>query len=258
VIESTAVDREPALSPDGRRLLFTSDRSGSREVYVADSDGSNQVALTAIGPTYNGSPHWSPDGRTVAFDRYENGYSVIYTVPSEGGAPRRMTDEPFGDTRPRYSRDGNWIYFASTRSGPNEIWKIPSKGGAPRQVTHNSATEAFESPDGRVLYYANSQGIWALPLAGGEASLIVPEARSSWTVAGNSIYYLIPSDLSRPGAVWVFRGDSGRKFEYVRFPAELMIRPRGPGITVAPDERTVMYSLDVRTESDLMLVDNFR
>ena len=54
------------LSPDGRRLVFNSDRLGYYEIHVAGADGSNQVALTGMGPTAMGSPRWSPDGQTVA------------------------------------------------------------------------------------------------------------------------------------------------------------------------------------------------
>jgi Tol biopolymer transport system component len=255
VVDSTAQDREPMLTPDGRRLVFNSDRSGSYEIHVANGDGSSQVALTAMGPTGMGSPRWSPDGQTIAFDRYENGHSMIYTISAEGGKSHRVTSEEFADIRPSFSHDGKWIYFSSNRSGRLEIWKVPPGGGPLQQLTHNSGNEPFESPDGTLLYYTNDEGLWRLPVAGGDPKLVVPEAgKFLYALAGRSIYYC----QRDPTSVWVLRADSGRKFEYTRFSKGTRGLDGGSGLSVSADERTIVYSQRDRQESDLMLVENFR
>jgi Tol biopolymer transport system component len=255
VVDSTATDREPTLSPDGRHLAFNSDRLGYYEIHVADADGSRQVALTSMGPTAMGSPRWSPDNQTIVFDRYENGHSSIYTISSGGGKPRRVTEGEFRDIRPSYSRDGKWIYFSSNRSGRIEVWKVAASGGALQQVTQNSGNEAFESPDGQLLYYTNSQGLWSLPVAGGEPKLVLNDSVFLlYALAGRSIYYAVRN----PTALWVLRTDTGRKFEYVRFPNEGIGLDGGTVFSVSPDERTIFFSRTDRLESDLMLVENFR
>jgi Tol biopolymer transport system component/predicted Ser/Thr protein kinase len=256
VVDSTAIDREPMLSPDGRRFLFNSDRSGSIEIHLADAGGAHQVALTALGPTAMGSPRWSPDGQTVVFDRYENGHSMIYAVNAEGGKPRRMTNDPASDIRPSFSRDGKWIYFSSNRTGRNEIWKIPSSGGEAEQLTYNSGSEPFESSDGKLLYYTISQGLWSIPVGGGDPKLVLPEASFPlYAVAGKSIYY----GIQNPQSIRVWRTDTGQKFEYVRFPKEARVfGGGGTAFTVSGDERTILYSQTDREESDLMLVENFK
>ncbi len=255
VVNSTAADREPALSPDGKRLAFNSDRQGYYEIHAANTDGSAQVALTNMGPTAMGSPRWSPDGQTIAFDRYENGHSVIYTVGSGGGKPRRLTSQDFRDFRPSFSRDGQWVYFASNRDGRVEIWKIAAGGGAPQQVTHNSGNEPFESPDGKLLYYTNSQGLWSMPVAGGEPKVVLEEpVFLLYAVAGHSIYY----GVRNPPSLWVLRTDTGRKFEYVRFPKTGIGLDGGTVFSVSADEKTIFFSQTDRQDSDLMLVDNFR
>jgi Tol biopolymer transport system component/predicted Ser/Thr protein kinase len=256
VVDSTAIDREPMLSPDGRRFAFNSDRLGSIEIHVADASGAHQVALTTLGPTAMGSPRWSPDGQTIVFDRYENGHSMIYAVSAEGGKPRRMTSDAFSNIRPSFSRDGKWIYFSSNRTGRNEIWKIPSGGGEAQQLTRNFGSEPFESPDGKQLYYTNNQGLWSLPPSGGDAKLVLPEATFPlYAVAGNSIYY----GIRNPQSIWVWRTDTGRKFEYVRFPKEPeLFGGGGTAFTVSADEGTILYSQTDRQESDLMLVENFK
>jgi Tol biopolymer transport system component len=255
VIDSTALDREPMLSPDGKRMVFNSDRSGTYEIYVANADGSDQVALTKMGLTALGSPRWSPDGQTVVFDRYEKGHSTIYTINAGGGRPRPVTNEAFRDIRPSFSRDGAWIYFASNRSGRLEIWKVAAAGGGkPQQITHNYGREAFESPDGKLLYYMGEQGLWSMPVAGGEPKLVLPEAGMyRYAVAGHSIYYF-PDARS----LWVLRTDTGQQFEYVRFPRDVSDYIAGTLFTVSADERTILFAQTDRVESDLMLLENFR
>jgi Tol biopolymer transport system component/tRNA A-37 threonylcarbamoyl transferase component Bud32 len=255
VVDSTAHDREPMLSPDGRRLVFNSDRLGYYEIHVAGADGSNQVALTSMGPTALGSPRWAPDNQTVVFDRYENGHSMIYTIGAEGGKPRRITGDQFRDIRPSFSRDGKSIYFSSNRSGRIEVWKVPAEGGTPQQITHNSGIEAFESPDGKLLYYVSGQGLWALPVAGGDPKPVLGEALFLlYAVAGRSIYY----GVRNPPGLWVLRTDTGRKFEYVRFPRESFGFDGGTVFSVSADERTILFSQTDRMESDLMLLEHFR
>jgi len=256
VVDSTAIDREPMLSPDGRRFVFNSNRSGFDEIHVAGFGGANQVALTHMGPTAMGSPRWSPDGQTVVFDRYENGHSMIYAVSADGGKPRRMTNDPASDIRPSFSRDGKWIYFSSNRTGRHEIWKIPSGGGQAQQVTRNSGNEPFESPDGKLVYYTSNHGLWSVQAGGGEATLVLPEdVFPLYAVVGRSIYY----GSRNPPSIWVLRTDTGRKFEYVRFPKDAAVfTGDGTIFTVSGDERTIMYSQMDRQESDLMLVENFR
>jgi Tol biopolymer transport system component len=255
VVDSTANDREPTISPDGRRLVFNSDRLGYYEIHVAGADGSNQVAVTGMGPTAMDSPRWAPDSQTIAFDRYENGHSTIYTVSADGGKPHRITDERFRDIRPSFSHDGKWIYFASNRSGPVEIWKVPAAGGEPQKITSNSGIEPFESPDGKLLYYVSGQGLWAVPTAGGEPRQVLEEPIFLlYAVAGRSIYY----GVRNPPGLWVLRTDTGRKFEYVRFPKLTFGFDGGTVFSVSADERTIFFSQTDRMESDLMLVENFR
>ena len=255
VVDSTANDREPAISPDGRRLVFNSDRLGYYEIHLAGADGSNQVAVTGMGPTAMGSPRWSPDSQTIAFDRYENGHSTIYTVSADGGMPRRITDERFRDIRPSFSHDGKWIYFASNRSGPVEIWKVSVAGGEPQKITANSGIEPFESPDGKLLYYVSGEALWAVPTAGGEPRQVLEEpVFLLYAVAGSGIYY----GVRNPPGLWVLRTDTGRKFEYVRFPKLAFGFDGGTVFSVSADERTIFFSQTDRMESDLMLVDHFR
>jgi hypothetical protein len=263
VVDSTVSQSDIMLSPDGKRLAFVSPRTGYREIYVANADGSDQEALTSMGPTSLGSPRWSPDGRWIAFDRYENGHSVIYAIRAEGGQPRRLTNPEGSDTRPSWSHDGKWMYFSSNRGGQNGIWKIawPGSDSKPEPVAQLSARTAtpaasvFEAAEGKQLLYNDAAGICSLPAGGGDPKLIAPNVLGSqWAVAGHSLYFVRRGDVQ---SLQVLRLDTAKQFEYVRFPVGRGPSNSGTCLTVSQDEKLICFLQTDRVGSDLMLVENF-
>jgi Tol biopolymer transport system component len=163
-ISSTRSDMIPQFSPDGRRVAFTSDRSGELEIWVADPDGSNAVQLTSMGAV-PGFPRWSPDGELIAFHSNPEGQGEVYLITAAGGKPRNLTSHPGTDAFPSFSRDGKWIYFSSNRAGGERgIWKLPAFGGEAIRVTNSigdsssdgiipNLSPALESADGAYIYY---------------------------------------------------------------------------------------------------------
>jgi Tol biopolymer transport system component len=85
---SSRTDTSPQISPDGRAIVFQSDRDGPLEIWVTGSDGSGAMAVTRFGNGHTGTPRWSPDGQTIAFDSSVTGRFQVYTIPREGGEPR--------------------------------------------------------------------------------------------------------------------------------------------------------------------------
>jgi Tol biopolymer transport system component/serine/threonine protein kinase len=152
LISSTRVDQSPQFSPNGKRVAFSSNQTGSFEVWLCDSDGSHTQQLTSLG-AYCGGPVWSPDGERIAFDSVRKGLWDIYVTNANGGKPKRLSNHPAGENLPSWSRDGKWIYFASDRSGEFQVWKVPAGGGEAVRVTRKGGFAAFESPDGQWVYY---------------------------------------------------------------------------------------------------------
>jgi Tol biopolymer transport system component len=157
---------EPQFSPDGKKIVFTSARSGSFGIWVCDRDGLNPINLASFNGTNVGSPRWSPDSRWIAFDSPKAGNWDIYAISAGGGPMRRVTEGRSANIRPSWSRDGRWIYFGSNRSGDWQIWKVPGHSGTAVQVTHKGGTNAFESLDGKSVYHdkMGSPGIWKVPV----------------------------------------------------------------------------------------------
>jgi Tol biopolymer transport system component len=123
---SSLTDFEPAFSPDGRKIAFSSDRSGEEaEIWVANADGSGPVSLTSHFGRHQGSPEWSPDGRWIAFDSLgRDGTWRAYVVAATGGRPRRITSDAVDENVPTWSADGQWLYLTSNRAGRSEIWRV--------------------------------------------------------------------------------------------------------------------------------------
>jgi len=258
-LSSTAIESGPQYSPDGSSIAFESTRSGSYEIWMCRSDGTNLVQLTHFN-NVTGTPRWSPDGRQIAFDSRAPGNADIFVMDSQSGPPRQLTKETSADVIPSWSRDGRWIYFASARSGQWEVWKMPSAGGPAAQVTRHGGYGAFESPDGKSLYYTKYpavSGIWRMPTSGGEETLVVagvePESWGYWAVVEKGIYYL---DTTAVPAIAFFDFTSRQVTRVV----ELQTRParEATGLAASPDGRTILYTqLDALTR-DIVLVDNFQ
>jgi Tol biopolymer transport system component len=257
-ISSTRVDGTPQFSPDGKKIAFGSGRSSRSgyEIWVCNSDGSGAVQLTSLGAE-SATPRWSPDAERIAFDSNVDGQFEIYVINSNGGRPQRLTSNPATDAVPSWSRDGKWIYFNSNRDGDEQIWKMPSGGGEPTRLTRRGGETAFESADGKSVYYTMARfmgGLWRVAVDGGEETEVLESVvRRCFTVSDEGIYF-----ISGPA------GESDFLIQFFRFasgeikPIAAIGKGRPFGFTTSPDGQWFLYSqMDLRG-SDLILVENFR
>jgi Tol biopolymer transport system component len=264
LISSSKSDSAPQYAPDAKRITFRSDRSGSFEIWACNTDGSNPVQLTNFNGPLAGSPCWSPDGSQIAFDARPEGNSDIFVINAEGGRPRRLADDPAEEIAPSWSRDGRWIYFESNRNGSMQTWKIPAEGGEARQVTKGGGSVAYESMDGKFLYYTkgrNVVGIWRVPVEGGEETLVLDTHKagywSAWTLVAQGIYFVTAEQLARP-AIEFFSFSTGKVTEVVALAKPFRPWTNPEGLSVSPDGRWILYTQEDRADMDIMLVENFR
>jgi len=259
LIASTNLDQGPQYSPDGRKIVFESTRSGSYEIWVCDSNGTNLAQLTSFDRT-TGTPRWSPNGRHIAFDSRIETNSDIYVTGSEGGSPRRLTTDTSDDVVPSWSRDGRWIYFASNRTGGYQVWKVPTEGGQAVQVTKQGGFAAFESSDGKFVYYtALKPGIWRVAVEGGEATpVLVDQPKLGywgyWAVVDGGIYFVNVEVKSHP-TIQFFSFATGRLTQIATMDKGAVVL--GPGFAVSPDGRWILYAQVDQSGGDITLVENF-
>jgi eukaryotic-like serine/threonine-protein kinase len=258
LIASSRMDGEGDYSPDGKRIAFSSDRSGNFEIWVTTSGGSNPVQLTSFGGSQTGSPRWSPDGQSIAFDSRLEGHSDIFVISTEGGSPRRLTTEPSENNVPSWSRNGKWVYFSSDRSGDWQIWKVPAGGGAATQVTKTGGFVALESWDGKTLYhYKPDRSIWRMPVDGGEATRVlegVPET-DTWAILEKGIVFQDNDERLARIKFFDFATRGTREITSVELGPGA---PSGKMFSISPDGKWILYSRVDQFDSDIMLVENFR
>jgi Tol biopolymer transport system component/DNA-binding winged helix-turn-helix (wHTH) protein len=272
-IASTRGDMYPAVSPDGRRMAFVSDRSGQREgardwqVWVADADGSGAVKLTSMAfRTTPASLSWSPDGASIAFGGDPEGRADVFVVPASGGRPRIPSAKLSHAVFPRFSRDGRWIYFCSAEG---QVWKMPATGGDAVKVTNGPAGRPIESADGRDLYYApNLSELWRLPLAGGAPVKVLDGVINyHFAVVERGIYYLERvSDSTLTSKPVLPAGPGGQTrlqyFDFATGRSTTVARDLGlvgfAGLSASPDGRHVFFGRADSFVDELMVVDDFR
>ena len=169
-----------SFSPDGKKVVFESNRLGYSDIWSCDSDGANCSQLTSLHGTA-GTARWSPDGHHVVFELQSQRFYEIYVLDLPTGRPRFLPTFPKSDNgAPNWSRDGKWIYFYSTdENGLFQLWKVPFQGGTPVQVTKNGGVYAIESGDRRFLYFAkvDQPGIWKMPLNGGDEERVLDQPK---------------------------------------------------------------------------------
>jgi eukaryotic-like serine/threonine-protein kinase len=175
----------PALSPDGKLVAYSSDRSldGAEDLYIKQVAGGQPIRLTWDGAS-NTTPDFSPDGSRIVFRSNRDG-GGIYEIPAFGGEARLLARDGLN---PKFSPDGSQVaYWVGAENvsplvpGSGTVWVVPADGGKPQRVGPNftAARHPIWSADGTKLlfvgyrsakaYESSSIDWWLLSPNGGEA-----------------------------------------------------------------------------------------
>ncbi len=247
-------ENNASFSPDGSRVVFTSNRSGKYAIWLAGADGKNLRQLTDAAFDL-GIPQFSPDGSQILYSIADEN-SDIYTIAVEGGTTRRLTENAGRNSAPVWSADGTKIYFTSNRTGEDQIWKIPASGGEAVQITKQGAFESFAAPDGKTVFYTKQikpAELWQVPANGGAEQNLPEFTRAgftgSWTITQTGIYFL--ARTTEQFLVIKFYDFAGKK---VVESGDYKIPPNIFGNFDATDDGNVfLYSLLDQNASNLML-----
>jgi serine/threonine-protein kinase len=162
-----AIDVMPVWTPDGRRVVYGSQRDGSTNLYWQRADGTGETQRLTNSPIAQLPSSWHPNGRLLAFYQgvgVDNKQDIMI-LPIEGdetsgwkpGKPVEFVGGPFRKVWPMFSPDGRWIAYTSNESGRFEIYVRPYPGpGGKWQVSNGGGTEPFWSPKRQELLFTQA------------------------------------------------------------------------------------------------------
>ena len=156
-----AVERGAVWSPDGRGIIFNSNRKGHYDLYRKASDGPGAEELLYADNLVKDVTSWSPDGKFLLYTANgdpKTGQDIWVLPLAAGAKPFPLLQTPFSELQAQFSPDGKWVSYQSDESGRNEIYVIPFRpeGGAPggkRQVSTAGGILARWRRDGKELFY---------------------------------------------------------------------------------------------------------
>ena len=176
------LDYNGVISPDGRWVVFTSERTGSPDLYVLDLHGDAGPRPLVESPAMEDAAAISPDGRRLLFVGTRDGNADVFEMPfrpedpTAAGEARNLTSHAAGDYNPAFSPDGTRILFSSSRDtavatsagaspGPtylaSELYVMRADGTGVRRLTHHESWDGAPAwaPDGQsVFFYSQREG----------------------------------------------------------------------------------------------------
>ncbi|HYM26326.1 MAG TPA: protein kinase, partial [Vicinamibacterales bacterium] len=219
-------DWEPAWSPDGKRIAFTSYRNGPLDLYVKDADGSSADRPLLLNDEQKDTLDWAPDGRSFVYRELRDQAmgDILVGDASDPARTIEVTKTPESDEyAPRFSGDGRWIAYVSTESGRPEVIVQPfPPTGAKWQVSTDGGEQPTWRGDGKELYFMDAKGmLQAVQLAAGAGSFASargtalfhtgpangPGAPTRYEPARDGQRFLVavpdPQPPVKPTAVWI-------------------------------------------------------
>jgi Tol biopolymer transport system component/predicted Ser/Thr protein kinase len=206
---------EPEVSPDGSQIVYISDDSGKREVWLTDVRGDKSQQLT-YDKANNSSPTWFPNGHQIAFASERGGSTDIWTVSASGGSPTLLVPHA---RYPAISPDGKRIAFARPMGAGNLRIGIASlsDSGDVRALTDDKEglwdhTGPAWSPDSKEICYSSRHGLWLVPVTGGPARPLTSDYEQDsdpvWDHKTSYIYF--SSYRGGTLAIWRVKPEGGQ------------------------------------------------
>jgi serine/threonine-protein kinase len=153
-------------TPDGKRIAFSSTRTGYANIYWKRADGSGAAEQLVTGGYSQQAQSWSPNGELLAFSELNEGQRDIWMLPLEGDrVPMPFIVSPFNEQSPSFSPDGRWLAYVSDESGRDEVYVQPYPGpGRKVPISTDGGRQPVWCADGGELYYRSADRMIVVPI----------------------------------------------------------------------------------------------
>lgn len=155
--EAAITDLEPAWSPDGLKIAYTSIDGSTHDIWVVQADGAYPVKLTANGAE-NGHPAWSPDGRKIVFESDKDGSRDIWIMNADGTQQVKVLSSSGVDNNPKFSPTGDQIVFARWRDDATTLMIVNVNGTGLRPLTTGNNHDWEPSWGSRGILFSSNRG----------------------------------------------------------------------------------------------------
>jgi Tol biopolymer transport system component/DNA-binding winged helix-turn-helix (wHTH) protein len=258
-VASTRFDHAGRYSPNGAKIAFLTDRSGTDELWIADADGTNAYQLTHFGVRL-ADLVWAPDGKSLAASAVAG---KVYLVPLEAGSPRLIFNgPPFIDevnSNLAFSRDGRFVYVMTQPGTGNKcgLLKVPISGEAPAMLLDGLFTNAAESTDGHTLFYSRPEspaalgrpGIWKRAVEGGPEQFVTAYS-DMWDLGPDGLYL-----VNRKAATLEKYNSAGKRLQAVAKLGQFDLRPP---MSISPDGRWAIFGYQHHLSIEIDMVEGFK
>ena len=252
VAPSTRLDLGGRFSPDGGTVLFISERSGARELWLQDLGTGRVRQLAAIAGDALRKALWSPDGRRVAVNVARDGWLQVVVVDVASGLQRQATPAGGHHRLGHWSADGASVYYSRERGSQWQIARVGLDGSGAVDAPAPGCLSLHEAADGSLTYFKETEPGLFRTRAGG-----VGDERLTLLDDAASLDNLEVTDTG----LWFVRaaGDSAwlafRDFETGNVRDAALLPDAATGeFAVAPDGRTFLCSVVARSGADLAIV----
>ncbi|HEV2856397.1 MAG TPA: protein kinase [Thermoanaerobaculia bacterium] len=263
-----SVDRQPVFSPDGRRLLFNSDRSGNLDLWelTLASGALRPLTVTAAD---DWDPVYTPDGQQILWGSNRSGNYEIWIAASDGSGARKLTGDGVDAENPTATPDGKTVVYATLNPTHRGIWKIRSDGSGAKRLAAGTLGMPELSPNGRWVSYADlaRNRLCVVALADGRpiAEIELPSilftnlplqlGRSRWLPSTSTLVWLdydAQSSSMRLVAQEIVPGRDTRASRRTLVQGTPDDTPES--FAVSPDGRSLLVSV-LQPRSELLLID---
>jgi Tol biopolymer transport system component len=274
ITHGSSIDRQPRASPDGRWVVFSSNRSGNLDLWEASRDGT--IRRITDDPSNDWDPGFAPDGKLV-WASHRSGNFEIWMAEADGSGAHQVSHDGVDAENPTVTRDG-WVIYNSGSKQPG-LWRVREDGSQAKRIVPGVTNWPEVSPDGQ---YVMATGIRQGGFIGGrrqdagyvavyriadgqEVARITLKAsrvnapgvgRARWMPDGKSIVFI---DAEENGVAGIYRQDFVAGKDTAGSRILVMSNPdRQPEtLGVSPDGTRIMYGV-IDVQSNLLLVDGIR